>query len=161
MNPQVLYALLKLKKWNQSDLARRLQVSRQCVSLWLSEASRNASINMESKNLEALSLCLGVSVNDLLKPLPCTEDQSTYQLESTRLNWDNLYPDLISLAIGAARGELIALARIVQTYGLFTSATFLGKDVWKRFPKYKKYIKPVLRPRLENVWNFANHLKTT
>jgi transcriptional regulator with XRE-family HTH domain len=59
-------ALLKARGWSRAELARRLGVSRQAVSLWFQQVEAN----LQSLDLLRLSEVLGVPVETLVKPLP-------------------------------------------------------------------------------------------
>lgn len=159
MNPTTVKLIAELKGLNQSDLARMVGITRQCVSLWFSHTS-NASINIETKNLRKLADALRVDIKEIIAPLPCTDNPDLLQREETKLNWDLLYPDVLCLATAAARGELVAVARFVQEYGFFTSAKLMGKRIWSMFPEYKRFIKPVRRNELEQVWELVQSRKT-
>jgi hypothetical protein len=56
------------------------------------------------------------------------------------------------------RGEGRAVARLVEVYGFFLSARMLGRSVWVRFPQYKRYLPPVRRRQLEELWALSGRL---
>ena len=147
VNVRTLGALLKARGWTQAELARRVGVSRQAVSLWF----RGEEANLQSRHLIPMSQALGVSVEDLAKPLPCFEPETHAQLRATLL-WDRAYPDLDDFAMALNAGDPRALGRFVEVYGLFAAEATLGAFVWEDFPNYKQHIHPARRLELETLW---------
>lgn len=154
MNVRTLKALLKARGWTQAELARRVGVSRQAVSQWL----RGDEANLQGRHLLRLSEALGVSVEDLARPLPCFDPESHAELRATLL-WDGLYPDLDDLALALDAGEPKALGRLVEAYGLYAAETALGPFVWRDFPTYKRHVHPVRRRELETLWAWHENRK--
>ena len=144
MDVRRLRAHLKAKGWSQAELARRVGVSRQAVSQWL---SGSGSAGMRASHLMKVSEALAVPIQDLTRPLPCF-DESHDRLMATLL-WDWIYPDLDDLAIAVGRWEPRAVARLVEVYGLYASARIIGQGVWRRFPSFSQFIHPVRRRQLE------------
>ena len=147
MNVRTLQALLKARGWTRAELARRVGVSRQAVSLWF----RGEEANLQSRHLIRLSQVLGVSVEELAKPLPCFDPETHAQLRATLL-WDRVFPDLDDLAVALNERDPRALGRFVEVYGLFAAEATLGSSVWIEFPNYKRHIQPVRRTELETLW---------
>ena len=79
---------------SRSELARRVGVTRQAVSLWF----QHQDANLQSRHLLRLSKVLGVSVEMLVRPLPCFQPDVLARLRAALL-WDRLYPDLDDFAI--------------------------------------------------------------
>ena len=156
MNIRTLKALTAFKHLNQSDVARAAGVSRQRASQWFNDAS-SGFVNIQTKHLLAIADALGVSADDLLRPLPLLDDEPMLHQESTKLLWDRLYPDLVGFLTAVLEGRRDAVARLVQVYGLHTSAKLIGHRVWIDFPKYKNFIKPVRRAELERLWQFRQN----
>ncbi len=154
MYAETLKAIAKVKHLNQSDLARAAGVSRQRVSQWFQEVNDEGYINTQIEHARALAVALQVDIGTLVQKLPLMDDQSRLKRETTRLLWDQLYPDLVSLLIAAMDGERDALARIVQVYGLYEAAKLLGGRVWREFPRYKGILKPARRIQLEALWQY-------
>jgi transcriptional regulator with XRE-family HTH domain len=142
-----LEAYLKARGWTQAELARRVGVSRQAVSLWL----RGNEANLQGRHLIRLSQVLGVSVEELASPLPCFEPGIHAQLRATLL-WDRLFPDIDDFAVALNARDPRALGRFVEVYGLFAAEATLGSFVWSEFPSYKRYIHPARRLELETLW---------
>lgn len=147
---ETLKTIQKIRGLNQSELAGLAGVTRQAVSLWFQPA-REGRVNMSSLHLLSLSRGLKLSVEDLAGELPCTDPDTRKPMEAVLL-WDRLYPSLEDLAVAICRGELRALARLAEVYGLFRSAKIAGPIVWERFPDYKRYLPPGRREDLERVW---------
>ena len=145
---RTIEALLKARGWTRAELARRVGVSRQAVSLWF----RGKEANLQGRHLIRLSQVLGVPVEELAKPLPCFNEPETHaQLRATLL-WDRVYPDLDDLAVALNARDPRALGRFVEVYGLFGAEATLGSFVWKDFPSYKRHIHPGRRSDLETLW---------
>jgi transcriptional regulator with XRE-family HTH domain len=147
LNVRTLKALLKARGWTRAELARRIGVSRQAVSLWFGVEEAN----LQGKHLIRLSEVLGVSVEDLARPLPCFEPEIHAQLRATLL-WDRLFQDLDDFAVALNAGDPRALGRFAEVYGLYAGESTLGSIVWRDFPKYKRYIHPARRRELETLW---------
>lgn len=137
-----LEVLCKLRGLSQADLSRMAGVSRQAVSLWFK--SKEPKLNVQSKHLENLSKALEIKIDSLLDPLP-------FLNLNTWLLWDRLYPSVEDFGVALVKGELRALARLVESYGLFKSANLMGKIIWKKFLNYKKFIPPVRRKQCETL----------
>ena len=147
MHARTLEALLKARDMSRSELARRVGVTRQAVSLWF----QHQDANLQSRHLLRLSKVLGVSVEVLVRPLPCFQPDVLARLRAA-LIWDRLYPDLDDFAIALNASDPRAIGRFVEVYGLFAAEKSLGKSVWKNFPSYKKHIHPARRRELETLW---------
>jgi transcriptional regulator with XRE-family HTH domain len=149
VNVRTLEAFLKARGWTRAELARRVGVSRQAVSLWFG----GEKANLQGKHLIRLGEVLGVSVEDLAKPLPCFEPEVHAQLRATLL-WDRLFPDLDDFAVALNAGDSRALGRFVEVYGLYAAEVTVGSIVWSDFPSYKRYIHPTRRHELEMLWDW-------
>ncbi|MBI4563393.1 MAG: helix-turn-helix transcriptional regulator [Planctomycetes bacterium] len=149
MDTRTLDALRKAREWSRSELARRVGVSRQAVSLWFRKGPRVA---LRSPVFLRVAKALGVPAEDLDRPLPCFGKDHT-ALRATLL-WDRLYPDLDDFAIAVNAGHPRAVARLVETYGLYAGARMIGSRAWRDFPEYKRYIHPARRRSLEALWRW-------
>lgn len=149
MRIRTFQALLKARDLSQSELARRVGVTRQAVSLWF----RQEEANIQSRHLLGLSQVLGVPAEMLARPLPCFASDTHARLRATLL-WDRLYPDLDDFAVAVNRSEPRALARFVEVYGFFAAEKTVGKKVWKKFPVYKRYIPRERRRQCEILWDW-------
>ena len=99
MNARTLRAHLKAKRMSQSELARRAGVSRQAVSSWL---GKGGYVNLQGRHLIRVSRALGVSVEELVRPLPCFHSDQHYPILA-RHPADRLSPDLDEFAIALHR----------------------------------------------------------
>ncbi len=142
-----LELLCRKRGLNQSDLSRLAGVSRQAVSLWFKK--KEDFIDVRSRNLDRLCRELRISPNDLLKEMPVLEPVGAWRAQFL---WDRLYPDSESFALALSKGDLRAIGRLVQVWGLYRSAKVLGKVVWREFEKYAKYITPPQRRKCECIW---------
>ncbi len=147
MDVRTLDALRKARNWTQSDLARQVGVSRQAVSLWF----RGEGANLQSRHLIRLSQVLGVTVEELVRPLPCFEPETRERMRATLL-WDRLFPDLDDFALALSAGDPRALGRFVEVDGVFAAEAVLGSSAWTEFPNYKRHIHPARRLELETLW---------
>jgi transcriptional regulator with XRE-family HTH domain len=145
MDSTTLRAYLKARGISQSELARRVGVSRQAVSLWL---QKDGQVNLQGRHLIRVSRALGLAAEKLVQALPCFEPEVHDRLRATLL-WDLLYPDLDDFAIALNRKDPRAMARLVEVYGLYAAEKIVGGTVWREFPDYKRYIHPARRQQLE------------
>ena len=149
MDSITLNIISKLRKCSQSQLAIIAGVSRQAVSLW----KKQSTISLRSKNLQKLADGLGVKIDDLVRPLPILNNKKLARTYQTTLLWDHLFPNLEDYIIALVNHDPRAIARLIQVYGLYTSAKIIGPLVWKRFNLYKHYIHPIRRTQCEIIWN--------
>lgn len=154
VNIRTLEAFLKARDWTQAELARRVGVSRQAVSQWF----QREEANLQARHLIRLAGALGVSVEDLARPLPCFDPDTHARLRAALL-WDRLYPDLDDFAVALNSGDPRALARFVEIYGLYAAEATLGSAVWEEFEDYKRYLPPVRRSELETLWTWHESRK--
>ncbi|MFH2007354.1 MAG: helix-turn-helix domain-containing protein [bacterium] len=153
MNTRTLRAHLKARGWSQNELASRIGVSRQAVSLWL----KRPEISVRSNHLLSVSKALGIPVESLVQPLPALGDEGDHELLRATYLWDRLYPDLDDFAIAVNRWEPSAVGRLVQVSGLFVAERLLGRAVWKKFDLYKHHIHSARRQQLEGLVKWHEH----
>ncbi len=154
MHVRTLEALLKARGWSRAELARRVGVSRQAISLWF----QRDHANLQSRHLLRLSEVLGVSVETLVHPLPCFEPENHGSLRATLL-WDRLHPDLDDFAVALNASDPRAVARFVEVYGLYAAEKTVGERVWRDFPSFKRFIHPARRRGLETLWSWHENRK--
>ena len=141
----------------QSELARRVGVSRQVVSHWFCQAPE-VSLNIYSSHLVRLAEVLEISMEDLQRKPPL--NASERKTATTELLWDRLFPSLEEFARSLVRGHPDALARAVQVYGLFGAEKLAGKKVWKKFPLYKQKMHPAHRKKAEIIWSLCKQAQS-
>jgi transcriptional regulator with XRE-family HTH domain len=145
IDSNTLASMLKARGWSQSELARRVGVSRQAVSLWF----RVGVASVRSSHLFKVSEALEVPAESVARPLPGFGKDHD-RLKATFL-WDSLYPDLDDFAIAVNAWRPEAVARLVQVSGMYVSERLLGVSVWRRFDEYGHYIHPVRRQQLKDL----------
>ena len=151
MNIRTLKSLVRIKGLRQADVALLAGVSRQAVHKWW--IAKESHINVFAENQRRLASSLGVSMEVLSKELPIVSSDSERRKLESQLLWDKLYPDIESFIRALVLGQLHALARLVQVFGLFESEIIIGKAIWVKFPEFKAKIHPGRRQTLEIVWN--------
>jgi transcriptional regulator with XRE-family HTH domain len=147
MDYSTLRVTAKLRDLSQSDLARAAGVSRQAVSGWMTGKK-----DLRVSNLQKLSRTLGLSIDQLIEPLPVLDEIHVVNKLQTALLWDRLFPELEDFVIALVKGDLRAIARLVEVYGLYSAAATVGSVVWKNFSRYCRFIHPVRRQQLEILW---------
>jgi transcriptional regulator with XRE-family HTH domain len=154
MNIDTLQKIARFKGLSQSQIADAADVSRQAVSLWFGQSP--AFVPIGTDHLLNLSKGLGVKADSLLYEIA---DRDWWERETVNLLWDKLFPDLTEFLSALDAGDLKAIARLVEIYGLFASSKIAGKNVWSRFNHYKNYLPPVRRKELEQLWNTQKSLR--
>lgn len=152
MDKDALTLLMFARGLSQSDLARLAGVSRQAVSLWFKGDGR---ADMRVSHLLNLCRGLGLGVDKIVSPLPKLSREAEQAMRAEFL-WDGLYPNLLAFSAALAREDDRALARLVQADGFYSAAGAVGSAVWRRFPAYKRHIKPLRRIGLERIWELEN-----
>jgi transcriptional regulator with XRE-family HTH domain len=153
VNVVTLKTLAKSRGLSQSDLARQVGISRQAVSSWFRASEHE--VDVRSTHLRKLAQALDVPAEMLLEDLPGLSLGERRDLEA-QLLWDMLYPDVDSFLVALAERDARALARLVETFGLYRSAKLVGSVAWTGFPEYKRFIHPARRRGLENLWQWRS-----
>jgi len=157
--PTNIAYLLKLRNWNQAQLAQKLGLSRQAVSKWL-QADFKTSPKVSLNSMLKLCELLNIGWNDLSKPLFEGDEVEWKKRLRVSLLWDHLYSDVDEFLLALYFFEPRAVARYVQVYGLYQSANTLGDRVWKDFDLYKNYLHPVRRNECEKICQIHQQLIT-
>ncbi len=159
MNVNTLFSYIEIKGITCAKLARRVGVSRQTLSAWKQKAKINPNINVFSQTQEKIAFELGLRYEDLNQSIAVLENSKLRSEIETDLFWDKLYKNLESFSSAVVRGQPEALARLVQTYGLYASAKIAGNQIWEKFSLYKNKIHPAYRKQAEVIWNlFQNQI---
>ncbi len=139
---------MKSKGLRRADLARAAEVSRAAVTKWFASAAKSPEgwANIETSTLRNLASGLGLKPEQLLRLPPDLSGMKS------RFLWDHLYESMEDFTKGLARRELVALGRLVQVLGFREASRIVGKDAYRKFPDYKRYLKPVRRRELEILW---------
>lgn len=143
---QQLKNIMLEKNLSRSNIARLAQVSGAAVSKWFSHTTERDWINVETGTVIRLAQGPKISPDQLLKPTPRL---GRWQ---TQLLWDHLYPTMEAFAKALLARQLPAVARLTQVLGLRNAARLVGKWAIRKFPDYKRYIKPARRKELELLW---------
>ena len=151
MNVSTLKSLSLIKGLRQADVAAMAGVSRQAVHRWWVAGEEN--INVLSGTQERLAESFGIPMQTLSMELPVVSNEALRKNLEIQLLWDKNYPNLDRFVRGLVIGNLDALARLTQVFGLFAAEKIAGKQVWKKFPQYKNKIHPGRRHTLEVIWN--------
>ena len=156
-----LRLLIKLRRWNYSNLARQIGVSRQAVAMWFNSSGPKATRTpMSISSLLILSKKLGLKLSVLIEPFPGLSDPQWVAQTKASLLWDQLYEDMTSFVLALYFFEEKAVARYVQVYGLYPSANILGNRIWKDFDHYKKHLHPTRRNECEKICQIRQNLKS-
>lgn len=148
-----LKKIAQFRGLTQSDLAVSAEVSRQAVSLWFAHGSQFVPVS--SEHLLKLSKSLEVSADTLLNDIV---EPAFWEQETTHLLWDRLYKDLTEFLKAIDNKELRALSRLVEVYGLFASEKIAGPVIWSAFEDYKRFLPPIRRNELEQLWRAQKNL---
>lgn len=143
---QKLENIMIERSLSQSDIAKLAGVSGAAVSKWFSQPMNRDWVNVETGTVIRLAQGLIISPEQLLKPTPRLEKWQTQFL------WDRLYPTMEAFARALLARQLPAVARLTQVLGLRNAARLVGRWAIRKFPDYKRYIKPARRKELEILW---------
>lgn len=158
MHIEALKLVMAQRDLGMADIARMAGVSRQAVFLWLAQDKENPIINIQTVTLVRLAKALNLKIEQLMNvPLTISNEKKREELRA-RFIWDRMYPNLEGFLCACSRGEPRALARLIESYGLFGSVRIAGKGVWKKFDRLKKLLHPVLRKECEILWNLQKNL---
>ena len=151
---QTLKIIASYRSLSQSELSRLAGVSRQRISQWFAQETY---VNVGTKTLAKLANSLNIPTAILLEPIPSWREAT--EESAPHLLFDYIYPDLAQFIRAVIIGRSHALARLVDIYGLFTAANIAGKQIWRRYPKFKHHIPPKRREELDRIWHLQKNLK--
>ena len=144
---------MSARKLTMAQVARLAHVKRQAVFKWFKSADNYC--NIRSQNLYQLAKGLNLSTDLLLEPLPWPD----FKIIQAECLWDGLYATVEDFFVALVNFHYPAVARLVQSYGMFRAARILGEKVWWDFAEYKKYLLPKRREHCENLWKLQKDLR--
>ena len=144
------------KGYRQSDVAKAAAVSRQAVSLWFS--GNGDFRNLHVANLMSLSAGLGVSPAALLQPLPGLGDPAEESRLYAEFCWDRAFPDIFRFLVALADSQPRAVARLIESRGIYEAASALGAQVWRGYPEIRRLLPPARRAVVDAVWKIHRDL---
>ena len=147
MSLETLDAILYYKQISQSGLAAKAKITRQAVSKWFTTKKFNPSLNTLSK------IASGLEIKPNLITHSIFQGQSAEQKKdlNTLLLWDHLYDSLSHYVAALARGELKAIARYIQVFGILKAEKIFGSMVFKKFDRLSPFIHPARRNELKKL----------
>jgi transcriptional regulator with XRE-family HTH domain len=152
----VLKAAMAKKGYRQSDVAKAAAVSRQAVSLWFT--AEGDFRNVHVANLLNLGAGLGVAPAELLQPLPGLADSVDERQLYAEFCWDRSYPDIYRFLVALIAGQPRAVARLIESRGIYEAATVLGDEVWGTYPDLRLRLPPARRAVVDAVWKIHHDL---
>ena len=148
---QRVKTLMVARGLRPASLARLAGVSRAAVTKWSREGKKTGWVNAEVNTLRRLARGLGITPDVLLQEC---DHLSAWK---TSFLWDRLYPDMEHFLVAVARGELPALARLVDILGFSQAEKVAGRKILTTFLRYKRFLRPPRREALEKLWPLYQH----
>ena len=152
----VLKAVMAKKGYRQADVAKAAVVSRQAVSLWF--AAEGDFRNVHVANLLNLGAGLGIAPADFLQPLPGLESPAEERRLYAEFCWDRSFPDLYHFLAALAAGLPRAVARLIESRGIYEAAAVLGTQVWDTYPDLRPRLPAARRTVVDAVWKIHHDL---
>ena len=152
----VLKAAMAKKGHRQSDVAKAAAVSRQAVSLWF--AAQGDFRNVHVANLLNLSAGLGIAPAELLQPLTGLERPGEERRLYAEFCWDRSFPDIYHFLVALAAGRPRAVARLIESRGMYEAAAVLGAQVWRTYPELRHRLPAARRAVVDAVWKIHHDL---
>lgn len=153
----VLKAVMAKNGHRQSDVAKAAGVSRQAVSLWF--AAEGDFRNLHVANVLKLSAGLGIAPAELLQPLPGLGSPAEERRLYAEFCWDRTFPDIYRFLAALATGWPRAVARLIESRGIYEAATVLGAQVWDTYPDVRPRLPPARRTVVDAVWKIHHDLR--
>ncbi len=152
----VLKAAAAKKGYRQVDMAQAAAVSRQAVSLWF--AAEGDFRNVHVANLLNLSAGLGIAPAELLQPLPGLASPAEERRLYAEFCWDRSFPDVYRFLAALATGQARAVARLIESRGIYEAAVVLGPQVWDAYPDLRSRLPAARRTVVDAVWKIHRDL---
>lgn len=146
----VLKAAMAKKGYRRSDVARAAGVSRQAVALWF--AGEGDFRNVHVASLLKLSAGLGIAPEELLRPLPGLQDAAAERRLHAEFCWDRSYPDIYRFLVALAAAQPRAVARLIESRGIYEAAAVVGVQVWRMYPGLRRLLPAARRTVVDTVW---------
>ena len=146
----VLKAAMAKHGFRRSDVARAAGVSRQAVALWF--AGEGDFRNVHVANLLKLSAGLGIAPAELLQPLPGLTDPVGEKRLYAEFCWDRSYPDIYRFLVALAEAQPRAVARYIESRGIYEAAAVVGERAWSMYPALRKLLPAARRTVVDSVW---------
>jgi transcriptional regulator with XRE-family HTH domain len=138
------------KGYRRSDVAKAAEVSRQAVSLWFSGDGDFRNVHVA--NLLNLSAGLGIAPAELLQPLPGLEGPDEERRLYAEFCWDRSYPDVYRFLAALAEAQPRAVARLIESRGIYEAAAVVGVRVWRMYPALRQRLPAARRAVVDTVW---------
>ena len=138
------------KGYRQSDVAKAAEVTRQTVSLWFSGVGDFRNVHVA--NLLNLSAGLGIAPAELLQPLPGLEAPDEERRLYAEFCWDRSYPDVYRFLAALAGAQPRAVARLIESRGIYEAAAVVGVRVWRMYPDLRQRLPAARRVVVDTVW---------
>lgn len=152
----VLKAAMAKSGYRQADVAKAAAVSRQAVSLWF--AADGDFRNVHVANLLNLSAGLGIAPAELLQPLLGLEGRAEERRLYAEFCWDRSFPDIYRFLAALAAGQPRAVARLIESRGIYEAAAVLGLQVWDAYPDLRSRLPAARRAVVDAVWKIHRDL---
>ena len=152
----VLKAAMAKKGYRRSDVAKAAGVSRQAVALWF--AGEGDFRNVHVANLLNLSAGLGIAPAELLQPLPGLQDPAAERRLNAEFSWDRSYPDIYRFLVALAEAQPRAVARLIESRGIYEAAAVVGVLVWRMYPGLRQLLPAARRTVVDTVWKIHHDL---
>ena len=152
----VLKAAMAKRRYRRSDLARAAGVSRQAVALWFAGAGDFRNVHVAS--LLSLSAGLGIAPAELLRPLPGLQDRAAERRLHAEFCWDRSYADIYLFLAALAAAQPRAVARFIESRGIYEAAAVVGARVWRMYPRLRQLLPAARRTVVDTVWKIHHDL---
>ena len=153
----VLKAVMAKKGYRQSEVAKAAAVSRQAVSLWF--AAEGDFRNVHVATLLNLGVGLGIAPAELLQPLPGLEGPAEERRLYAEFCWDRSFPDIYHFLVALAEGRPRAVARLIESRGIYEAATVMGAQAWDTYPDLRRRLPAARRTEVDAVWKIHHDLR--
>ena len=107
---------------------------------------------MHVANLLNLSAGLGIAPAELLQPLPGLEGPDEERRLYAEFCWDRSYPDVYRFLAALAEAQPRAVARLIESRGIYEAAAVVGVRVWRMYPALRQRLPAARRAVVDTVW---------